>query len=130
MIPKANARESTLPWQSDAYHVAARYKELDTLWEGEGVQVQYVEVEAGGRILPHTRKTTELLYCLTGEGRFTLDKEEIAISSGDCFVAPRHRVQGVSNQGGAPLHLLIIQLPDERQHLAARLFGLFSRGPS
>jgi mannose-6-phosphate isomerase-like protein (cupin superfamily) len=129
MIPKSNASDSDLPWQSSAYHVAARYKALDTRWEAEGIQVQFVEIEAGGRILPHAQKTTEVLYCLAGEGHFSLDTEEVAISSGDCIVAPRRQVQGISNRGNVALQLLIIQLPDERQHIAARLFALFSRGP-
>lgn len=127
MIPIANVRDAALPWQRDPFHVAARYKLLESWWEVGGLQARYIEIEVGGRILPHAPQQGELLYCLAGEGLFTLEEEAVTIRAGDCFAAPRGCIQGLVNEGEEALHLLSIQLPDRRTHLLARLFELLNR---
>ncbi|MGH2541973.1 MAG: cupin domain-containing protein [Ardenticatenaceae bacterium] len=106
MISKRNVNDEDVPWRSGAYHVAARYRELAV---GAGGRIQYVEVEVGGRILPHAPKQEQVWFCLDGEGSFIVDNEETTCRSGDCLAAPRNSVRGVVNQGTAPLRLLIVQ---------------------
>ncbi len=110
MIQKFNAFDDSLPWRSSAYHVAARYKELES---GAGLRIHYVEVEVGGRILPHAPKRTEFFFILDGEGSVSLDAEESPCHAGDCFLAPSDRVRGVVNKGTSPLRLLLIQPHDQ-----------------
>ncbi|HEX8681592.1 MAG TPA: cupin domain-containing protein [Ardenticatenaceae bacterium] len=109
MIRKQNVDERSLPWQSHAYHVSARFKVLEVGGMGLTTQVLYVEVDVGGRILPHAQKQSEFLFCLEGEGSFSLNGEETELRAGDSVAIPRQQVQGVQNQGDEPLRLLVIQ---------------------
>lgn len=125
MIRKQNVDERSLPWQSHAYHISARFKTLEVAGLALTARVLYVEVEVGGRILPHAQKQSELLFCLEGEGIFSLDGEETELRAGDSVAIPRQQVQGVRNQSDEPLRLLVIQTveepPEQRGWLRALL---------
>lgn len=103
---RSNAQDAALPWHNSAYHVAARYKVLaDVL----AVQVHFVEIEVGGRVLPHAPGMVQLFYCLEGEATFLLDEAELATHRGDCVTVGRRSVRGIINRGTTPLRLLLIQ---------------------
>lgn len=109
VIRKLNVAEPAVSWESYAYHLATRFKRLELDELTPTLQALYVEVEAGGRILPHAQKRSELLFCIEGAGIFSLDEEETALGAGDSIVIRRGGVQGVRNQGDAPLRLLIVE---------------------
>ncbi len=127
MIRKQNADERSLTWQSHAYHVSARFKVLEVGGMARTTRVLYVEVDVGGRILPHAQKQSQLLYCLEGAGIFSLDGEETELRKGDSVAIPRQQVQGVRNQGDVPLRLLVIQAAEEPPERTGWLRALLPR---
>ncbi len=127
MIRKQNVDERSVPWQSHAYHVSARFKTLEVGEMASAARVLYVEVEVGGRIIPHAQKQSELLYCLEGEGIFSLNGEETELRAGDSVAIPRQQVQGVRNQGDEPLRLLVIQAAEEPPEQSGWLRALLPR---
>ena len=127
MIRKQNVEERSIPWQSHAYHVWARFKVLETAGLPLAARVLYVEVEVGGRILPHAQKQSELLFCLEGEAIFSLDGEETELRAGDSVAIRREQVQGVRNQGNVPLRLLVIQAAEEPPERSGWLRALLPR---
>jgi quercetin dioxygenase-like cupin family protein len=113
VIRKLNVEEPTVPWESYAYHLATRFKRLALEDLAPTMQALYVEVEVGGRILPHAQKHAELLFCIEGEGVFSLDEEETELRTGDSLVIRRGGVQGVRNEGETSLRLLVIEATSE-----------------
>lgn len=125
MILKRSIRDDRLPWQREPYHLAARYKEISPLDGLDGSHLFYVEIEEGGRILPHATTLDELLFCLAGSGRFTLDDEETELREGESLLAPRGGVQGLVNEGSGPMRLLLLRgaAPPLGVRLLWRLMG-------
>ena len=113
MIQKINAYDDALPWQTHAYHLATRYKELSLMNQVIGAKLFYVEIAAGGRILPHSQKHAELLFCIEGTGSFSLNQADTPLRAGDMLQIPPNAVQGVVNQGDRLLRLLLIRAPEE-----------------
>lgn len=102
---KRNAHDEALPWQREAYYVAARYRPLATT----GVGLRYVEVEPGGRILPHASREAEWLFCMAGQGRMRVGEEETTLWPGDCVAVAAGALQGLVNDGAELLALLLVR---------------------
>lgn len=100
-----NVHSDDLEWETASYHVASRYKNLETEQIVDGIRMFFVEVAPGGRVMLHAHEA-EALFVLAGKGVFTLGREEVAIAAGDRIVVPRDYVQGVVNTGNEPLRLL------------------------
>lgn len=113
MIQKINAYDDSLPWGSHAYYVATRYKELSLISQQMGTKVFYVELAAGGRILPHSQKEAQLLFCIEGTGTFWLNDAETTLRAGDMLYVPAEAVQGAVNEGEGRLRLLVSRAPEE-----------------
>jgi mannose-6-phosphate isomerase-like protein (cupin superfamily) len=113
MNTKINTHDDKLPWQSLAYYVAARYKELSDISQMIGTQAFYVEIAAGGRILPHSLARPELLFCIEGSGTFSLDDSHSPLEAGDTLYVPRESVRGITNDGESLLRLLAIRPIEE-----------------
>jgi mannose-6-phosphate isomerase-like protein (cupin superfamily) len=126
MRSKANAYDPSLPWQSAAYYIAARHRELAGSTLLQTPQVRYIEVEAGGRILPHAHGQPELYFCIDGHGAFTRNQESIPVEAGDYHLVPPGCIQGVDNAGELPLRLLAIMLHHEQMGVVGRLYSLIT----
>jgi mannose-6-phosphate isomerase-like protein (cupin superfamily) len=126
MSAKSNAFDPSLPWQSAAYYIAARHRELAGATLLQTPQVRYIEVEAGGRILPHAHGQPELYFCIDGHGVFTRNKESVPLEAGDYLLVPPGCIQGLDNTGKHPLRLLAIMLHHEQMGVAGRLHSLIT----
>lgn len=111
MIAKRNLFAEGLPWQQEAYYLAARYRQVDLAGLNlEAATFLYIEVAAGGRVLPHAQPWPEWLFCIEGSASFTLDEQESDLSTGDTLLVPAHAIQGLLNDSAAPCRLLLIRV--------------------
>lgn len=128
MIVKTNLYAEGLPWQQEAYYLAARYRQVSLAGlRLEAATFLYIEVAAGGRILPHAQPEPEWLFCMEGSATFNLDEEETTLAAGDALLVPARAVQGLLNDGPAPLRLLLVRVasatPPPEVGLLLRLLG-------
>lgn len=100
-----NVFSDDLEWETASYHIASRYKNLETEQIVDGIRMFFVEVAPGGRVMLHAHEA-EVLFVLGGEGVFTLGRDKVGIARGDRIVVPQDYVQGVVNTGSEPLRLL------------------------
>ncbi len=113
MNTKINAHDDSLPWQSLAYYVGARYKALSDISQMIGTQAFYIEITAGGRILHHSLARPEFLFCIEGSGTFSLDDSHSPLEAGDTLYVPHERVRAITNDGESVLRLLAIRPIEE-----------------
>jgi len=117
MIPKINVYDDGLAWQTHAYHLAARQKELTITNQALNGTLFLVEIAVGGRILPHSQPQSELLFCIEGTGRLSLSKAQTQLKRGDMLQLPAEVVRGIVNEGPQILRLLVIRTEVEEPQL-------------
>ena len=121
-----NVYSDDLAWQTSSYHVATRFKDLETEAATDGVRTFFVEVAPGGRIILHAHEA-EVYFVLEGSGVFTLGRDERRIAPGDRIIVPHDHVQGVVNTGDEPLRLLATRPVGGLRFYWLKLKDLFRR---
>lgn len=91
------------PWQSEAYYLAARRRVIGTIGSAE---LNVIEINAGGQLLPHIQPRHTWYCCIRGEGLYTLHNQEHGVQWGDVLeIAPR-TIHAFTATGNSPLYLL------------------------
>ena len=126
MILKERLYDERRPWRNEAYYVAARYRELELAGLTSGLVARWVEVEVGGRLLPHARSSVVLYVGLEGVARLTVGEEETTLGPGELVAVPPGRARGLRNEGAATVRLLLIEPPTGSpwRLVASRLRGV------
>ena len=117
MIPKINVYEDGLAWQTRAYHLAARQKEVRLMNQALNGTLFFVEIAVGGRILPHSQPQTDLLFCIEGIGTLSLSKASTILKTGDMLQLPADIVRGIVNEGQQVLRLLVVRTEAEEEQV-------------
>lgn len=125
-IDVVNVYSDDLDWETASYHIASRYKNLQTARTADGLRMFFVEVAPGGRVMLHAHDA-EVFFVLAGEGVFTLERDDVAIAPGDRIIVPRDYVQGIVNTGSEPLRLLAARQTTGLRFLVLKLRELLRR---
>ena len=72
-------------------------------------------VPGGRSSLPHSLKTSEVYYILSGTGKMHIDGESQVVEPGDAVYIPPNAKQFICNEGTAPLVFVCIVDPAWRQ---------------
>ncbi|MBW4580016.1 MAG: cupin domain-containing protein [Tildeniella nuda ZEHNDER 1965/U140] len=87
--------------------------------EKQAIALRYSLAHAivpGGRSsLPHSLKTSEVYYILSGTGEMHINGENQVVEPGDAVYIPPHAEQFIRNNGTAPLVFICIVDPAWRQ---------------
>jgi mannose-6-phosphate isomerase-like protein (cupin superfamily) len=72
-------------------------------------------VPAGRSSLPHSLKTSEVYYILSGQGEMHIDGESQVVEAGDAIYIPPHAKQFIRNDGMEPLVFICMVDPAWRK---------------
>lgn len=85
----------------------------------EGLALRYslahATVPVGQTSIPHSLKTTEVYYILSGEGEMHIGEEVQRVVPGDAVYIPPDAVQYIHNSGSEPLVFICIVDPAWRK---------------
>jgi mannose-6-phosphate isomerase-like protein (cupin superfamily) len=80
-----------------------------------GYSLAHAIVAVGQTSLPHSLKTSEVYYILSGKGEMHINGERQTVESGDAIYIPPQAEQFICNQGTEPLVFICIVDPAWRQ---------------
>ena len=83
----------------------------------KNLSMGFNETPVGGQVPPHKHdKEEEVMFFLSGKGRFVTDSEEIELHDGICVYNPPGDTHSIVNTGDEPLKFVWIYAPQLESH--------------
>lgn len=96
-------------WRAEAIHQAARYRSIGA---SATVDLRFLLVEAGGRLLPHAVARDRLYVCLEGSGVLECGGQRETIRAGQVVRLAGGVVRSLANAGEGRLLLIELEPPE------------------